>query len=117
MDILENMKIEKQIIFDRVRYLMLKSDVSDVYFHKYTEIQMNLGDDLPLGKTLNVQNVVILIKSVFLMRIIIVIILKRIQKNVHINNMKMLFYCGIEVSECIDVNKTRIFKDCITIHN
>ena len=29
--------------------------------------------------------------------------------------MKMLFYCGIEVSECIDVNKTRIFKDCI--HN
>ena len=52
MDTLENMKIEKQIIFDRVRYLMLKSDISDVYFHKYTEIQMNLGDDLPLEKNI-----------------------------------------------------------------
>ena len=52
MDTLENMKIEKQIIFDRVRYLMLKSDISDVYFHKYTEIQMNLGDDLPLKKNI-----------------------------------------------------------------
>ena len=31
--------------------------------------------------------------------------------------MKMLFYCGIDVSECIDVNKTRIFKECNTCHN
>ena len=29
----------------------------------------------------------------------------------------MLFYCGIDVSESIDVNKTRIFKECNTCHN
>ena len=44
---------------------MLKSNISDVYFHKFMKIKINLDDDLPLGKTLNMHNVGIRIKSVF----------------------------------------------------
>ena len=40
---------------------MLKSNILDVYSNKYTKIKINSDDDLPLGKTLNVQNVVILV--------------------------------------------------------
>ena len=37
-------------IFGRIRYLiMLKSNISDVYFHKYPKIKINL-DDLLLEK-------------------------------------------------------------------
>ena len=36
---------------------MLKSNFSDIYYHKY--------NDLPLAKTLNIQNKAVLIKSVF----------------------------------------------------
>ena len=51
-------------IFQRMRYLItLKSNISDVYSHKYTKVTVNLDDDLPLEK--NIHNVVILIKSVF----------------------------------------------------
>ena len=38
-----NEKNEK--IFGRIRYLiMLKSNISDVYFHKYPKIKINLDD-------------------------------------------------------------------------
>ena len=42
---------------------MLKSNISDDYFHKYTKIKIN-SDDLTLEKAINMHNVVILIKSV-----------------------------------------------------
>ena len=42
---------------------MLKSNISVVYSHKNTDIKIN--DDLPLEKTLNMHNPVILVKSVF----------------------------------------------------
>ena len=36
-------------IFDRIRYLnLLKSNISDVYFHKYRKIKIDSNDDLPL---------------------------------------------------------------------
>ena len=43
---------------------ILKSNISDIYSHKYMKIKSNSYNDLPLGKTLNMDNVVILIKSV-----------------------------------------------------
>ena len=42
---------------------MLKSNISDLYSLKYMEIKINSDVDLPLEKTLNVYNVVILAKS------------------------------------------------------
>ena len=45
--------------------IMLKSNISDVYSHKYTKIKINSDNDLPLEKTINMQNVAIVIKSIF----------------------------------------------------
>ena len=40
-----NEKYERN--FDRIRYLMtLKTNISDVYSHKYTKIKINLDDDM-----------------------------------------------------------------------
>ena len=44
---------------------MLKINISDAFSHQYMEIKTNSDDDLPLEKTLNIQNRVILFKSVF----------------------------------------------------
>ena len=44
---------------------MLKSNIFDVSFQKYTKIKFNLKDDLPLEKAFIMQNVVVLNKSVF----------------------------------------------------
>ena len=44
---------------------MLKSNVSDVYSHKYMKIKINSDDHLPLGKILNTHNALILIKPIF----------------------------------------------------
>ena len=44
---------------------MLKSNISDIYSHKYTKIKLNSDDDLPFEKGLNMHNAEILIKSVF----------------------------------------------------
>ena len=44
---------------------MLKRKISDIYSHKYAKIKNNSGDNLPLEKTSNMHNVVILIKTLF----------------------------------------------------
>ena len=45
-------------MFHRIGYLiMLKSNISDIYSHKYIKIKTKLDDDLPWEKTLNMQNV------------------------------------------------------------
>ena len=44
---------------------MLKSNISDVYSHEYTKIKINSGDNYPLEKTLDMHNVVIIVKFVF----------------------------------------------------
>ena len=52
--------------FDRIRYLiMLKSNISYVVSHKYTEIKINSIDDLPLEKAITMHNVIMIIKLVF----------------------------------------------------
>ena len=68
MDLLENRtkyvalfpshEVYKRMV-DRIRYLIMsKSNISDVYSHKYMNIKIKI-DDLPLEKTLNVHHVVI----------------------------------------------------------
>ena len=42
---------------------MLKSKVSDVYFHKYTNIKINSNNNWTLEKTITIYNVVILVRS------------------------------------------------------
>ena len=44
---------------------MLKSNISNVYSDKYMKMKTNSDDNLPLEKTLNMQNAVVLIKSAF----------------------------------------------------
>ena len=46
-------------IFDR----MSKSNILDFYFIKNMKIRINSDDDLPLEKTLNIHNVLILIRA------------------------------------------------------
>ena len=58
---------------------MLKSNISVVYSYKNTGIKIN--DDLPLEKTLNMHNPVILVKSVF-NNLKIIILWKRYKKNI-----------------------------------
>ena len=41
------------------------SNISDIYSHKYTKTKINSDDDLPLEETINIRNVVILMKPVF----------------------------------------------------
>ena len=73
MDILESSKklalfqSEKyDRIFNRTRYLIvLKSNISYVYAHKYMKIQIDIDGDLFLEKTLNKYNLVIFFKYVF----------------------------------------------------
>ena len=62
---------------------------------------------MPLEKTLTFHNVIILIKSVF----------NKVKNNIflekiHINNIHMLYYDTIEVSEGTDINKTSAPKEC-----
>lgn len=56
----------KKRISDRIRYiLMVKSNTSDIYYDKYTQIKIISDDDLHLEITLNMYNVVMLITSAF----------------------------------------------------
>ena len=53
-------------IFSRIKYLIrLKGDISCVVSYNYTKIKIDSDDNLPLEKTLNMYNFLILIKSVF----------------------------------------------------
>ena len=56
---------------------MLKSNISDVLYHKHTKTKIGSDDDLPLQKALNMHKVVIHIKSV------LNIIIKNFQRNAH----------------------------------
>ena len=50
-------------MFDRKKYLILKRNISDVYFLKYTKIKINSDVDLPLERNLNMPNIVKCTKS------------------------------------------------------
>lgn len=53
---------------------MLKSNISYVVSHKYTEVKMNSTDDLPLEKAITMHNVIMIIKSVFIKIMLIITI-------------------------------------------
>lgn len=45
--------------FERIKYLIIEeSNISDAYYHNYVKIKINSSDDLPLEKTLNMNNAV-----------------------------------------------------------
>ena len=52
---------------------MLKINISYVYSHKYMKTEIDSDDDLPLEKTWNRHNVVLVIRSMFFFKIIIII--------------------------------------------
>ena len=53
------------VIYSRSRYLIsLKSGITYIFSHYFTKIKIDSYDYLPLEKTLTLNNVIILIKSV-----------------------------------------------------
>ena len=53
-------------IFDRIRYLiMLKSNISEIYTHKYTKFEIKSNDVLSLDKAITMHDVIILVKFFF----------------------------------------------------
>ena len=52
---------------------MLKINISYVYSHKYMKTEIDSDDDLPLEKTWNRHNVVLVIRSMSFFKIIIII--------------------------------------------
>ena len=51
---------------DRIRYVIgLKIGITYVFSNNFAEMKIQSNDDLPLEETLNLHNVIILIKSVF----------------------------------------------------
>ena len=53
-------------IYNRIRYLISKKKVLHMFvFHNYAKIKIDSYDSLHLEKTLNLHNVIILIKLVF----------------------------------------------------
>lgn len=65
---------------------MLKSNISDVYSQKFMKIEISSDDALPLQKTANIHNVVILRKFVFNENQSL-LLSNFFLKNVYINNM------------------------------
>ena len=45
---------------------MLKGNLSDVYFHKYMKIKINSDDDFTFRKKINMYDVEMLVKFVFI---------------------------------------------------
>ena len=56
------------------------------------------------------------LSSQFLIKIRITIILIHFQKNIHMNNINMIYYDRIDVLEGIDINKTNESKECNIYH-
>ena len=54
--------------------------------------------------------------SQFLIKIRITITLIHFQKNIHMNNINMIYYDRIDVLEGIDINKTNESKECNIYH-
>ena len=72
-------------IYNRIRYLIIqKSSIMQVFSHYYAKIKIDSDDNLPLEKTLILDNMIILIKS-FLIRIIITTTVINSFKNIRIN--------------------------------
>ena len=94
------------VIQNKIRYLISqKSGITYLISHNYGKIKIDWYDSLPLEQTLAV-NVMTLIK------IKIITTINYSLENAPINNMSMLHYDRIYVSEGIDINKTSTLKKC-----
>ena len=52
--------------FDRIKYLISqKSNIKDVYYHNYMKIKIKSNNELPLEKTMSIQNTIIFIRLIF----------------------------------------------------
>ena len=50
-------------IYNRIRYLSLKSSITYVFFHYFAKIKVDSYDSLPIEKRLTLHDAIILIKS------------------------------------------------------
>ena len=97
-----------------IRWIMIQKVVLYMLFLIIMPYDSN--GSLPLGKTLNLHNVIILIKSVFDKDENNYYYDIFLEKNVHINNVDMLFCDRIDVSHQIDVNKKSRSKESNIFH-
>ena len=77
------------------------------------KIKINSDDNLPLGKTLNMQNVVTPTKSVFNKNCNHYYYETFLEKFSF--NIKMLYYARIDVSQSINVKKTTTLKSVLFV--
>ena len=69
------------------------------------EIKFNSDDKLPLNKTIEIPSTIIVVHNFLRLMWIQVI-----------DNIKMLYFDSIDVSEGVDVNKSSASKECDTSH-
>ena len=104
-------------IYKRIRCLTSqKSVITYVFSHNNAKIKVDSLDSLPLEKTLTSYDFIILIKSVFNKDKNSCYYHIYSLRNVHINNINMLYYDKIDVSEGIDINKISASKEHAICH-
>ena len=83
------------------------------YDEKYIKIKSYSDDELPLNKTIEIAVMLIVLRAIFFFFFLKTIITFLIWLPLwNINNIKMLYYDIIDVSEGIDANKTSASKQC-----
>ena len=95
-------------VFDRIRYLnVLKSNLSDAYFQKFSKIKINSDDVVPILSNL---------LSLFLLKIIILLLSNVFRKCAYKYFINAIYYDRTDISQGIDVNKKSASTKCITCH-
>ena len=82
----------------------------DDYDEKYAKIKFNSHDKLPLNKTIEIPSMITVVRAVF-HQIVSTSFVRQMSIKI-MNNIKMLSFDRIDVSEGIDVNKTSASKEC-----
>ena len=83
------------------------------YDEKYIKIKSYSDDELPLNKTIEIAVMLIVLRAIFFFFFLKTIITFLIWLPLwNMNNIKMLYYDRIDVSEGIDANKTSASKQC-----
>ena len=82
---------------------------SDDYDEKYIKIKLDSDDKLPLNKTMKIPIMVIVVRAIFYENNIM--LSTSFLRWISVQNIKMLYYDRIDVSEGIGINKTRASKE------